>query len=125
MRLSDNGDGTVTDTCTGLMWQRETARGPYTWQQALQYCEGLNLAGHGDWRLPDVHELQSIVDYGRRRPSIDPTLDGTSSVYWSATEYVAADLYAWAVYLDDGAVHPLPRSTGGCARAVRGTRKGY
>ena len=42
----DNGDGTVTDTGTGLMWQQGTASDNYTWEQALAYCENLELAGH-------------------------------------------------------------------------------
>jgi len=71
-RFTDNGDGTVTDHCTGLMWQKETAPGEYTWQEALEYCENLSLAGHRNWRLPNVRELESIVDYGRHFPSIDP-----------------------------------------------------
>src|SRR5262245_28533581 len=62
-RFWDNSDGTVTDTCTGLMWQKETAdinrdgmigdSDGVDWQRALQYCEGLVLAGHDDWRLPN------------------------------------------------------------------------
>ena len=48
----DNGDGTVTDTGTGLMWQKATAPGTYTWEAALVYCENLNLANHTDWRFP-------------------------------------------------------------------------
>ena len=46
----DNGDGTVTDTETGLMWQKATAPGTYNWQNALSYAEGLTLGGHSDWR---------------------------------------------------------------------------
>ena len=41
----DNSDGTISDTSTGLMWQKETAPGTYTWEQALTYCENLTLAG--------------------------------------------------------------------------------
>jgi hypothetical protein len=66
--LKDNGDETVTDQTTALMWQKangEGASGDYqfTWMEALAYCEDLSLAGHDDWRLPDVKELHSIVDY--------------------------------------------------------------
>lgn len=55
-RFVNMGDGTVTDRCTGLMWQKETAPGMYTWQAALKYCEKLALAGHTDWRLPNIRE---------------------------------------------------------------------
>ncbi|MCX5896253.1 MAG: DUF1566 domain-containing protein, partial [Proteobacteria bacterium] len=67
----DNNDGTVTDTDTGLMWQKGTAPGTYVWQQALSYCQKLTLAGHNDWRLPNRNELQSLVDYSRFDPSIN------------------------------------------------------
>jgi hypothetical protein len=60
--LIDNGNGTVTDTGSGLMWQKATAPGTYTWQAALSYCENLSLAGHSDWRLPNRNELESLVD---------------------------------------------------------------
>ena len=71
----DNSDGTITDTSTGLMWQKATAPGTYTWEQALTYCENLTLpaGGYSDWRLPNRNELQSIVDYSRYNPAIDTT----------------------------------------------------
>jgi len=64
----DNGNGTISDTSTGLMWHKATAPGIYTWKQALSYCESLILAGQDDWRLPNKNELQSIVDYSRYNP---------------------------------------------------------
>ena len=69
--LVDNGDGTVTDTATGLMWQQATAPGRYTWEEALVYCENLELAEYTDWRLPNRNELQSLVDYDHTEPAID------------------------------------------------------
>jgi hypothetical protein len=60
----DNGDGTVTDTSTGLMWEQNGST-IGTWQDAFSYCETLSFAGHNDWRLPDINELQSCVDYNR------------------------------------------------------------
>ena len=68
--LVDNGTDTVTDTTTGLMWQKATAPGPYTWQQALAYAETLTLAGYTDWRLPNRKELFSLVD----RSTFEPPL---------------------------------------------------
>src|SRR6185295_7572041 len=46
-----------------------------TWCGALAYCEGLTLAGHDDWRLPNVMELVSLVDYGRSQPAIEPLFE--------------------------------------------------
>ena len=83
----DNGDGTVTDTDTGLMWQQGTVSGIYTWEEALSYCENLSLGGHNDWRLPNINELQSLVHYTRYNPSIDTVhfSNTVSSYYWSST----------------------------------------
>ena len=61
----DNGDRTITDTATGLTWQQTDSIKTMDWPSALNYCESLTFAGHSDWRLPNVKELQSIVDYSR------------------------------------------------------------
>lgn len=61
----DNGDGTVSDLATGLVWQKDDSAGALDWQGALAYCENLDLAGAEDWRLPDAKSLQSLVDYTR------------------------------------------------------------
>ena len=49
---TDNGDGTVTDNVTGLMWQQAVPTATYSWAGAVTYCSTLTLAGHSDWRLP-------------------------------------------------------------------------
>ena len=61
----DNGDGTVTDKATGLMWAQDDNGEAILWQEALAYAEGKEFAGYSDWRLPDAKEIQSIVDYTR------------------------------------------------------------
>ena len=94
-----NGDGTVTDTSTGLMWQQQTA-GAMTWEAAISYCEGLSLGGYDDWRLPNRNELQSLVDYTRYNPAIDTAAfpDTMSSDYWSSTTIrQRVPVHAWCV----------------------------
>lgn len=59
----DNGDGTITDEATGLMWQKVDSQTALDWKSSLEYAINLKLAGQNDWRLPTVKELQSIVDY--------------------------------------------------------------
>ncbi len=61
----DNGNGTIMDSATGLMWQQSDSKKGMKWQEALKFAESLELAGHDDWRLPNAKELQSIVDYNR------------------------------------------------------------
>ncbi|MDD5099910.1 MAG: DUF1566 domain-containing protein, partial [Syntrophales bacterium] len=124
--LVDHGDGTVTDTTTGLMWQNATAPGTYTWQQALAYTEALDLAGHKDWRLPNRNELQSLVDYSRASPSIDPLLcwRTASSDYWSSTTNATDTSEAWFVYFLIGNFDVSSKFSSGYVRAVRGGQSG-
>jgi hypothetical protein len=67
----DNGDGTVTDQATGLMWSQDDNGVGMEWEDALAYAEGAELAGYDDWRLPNVKELQSILEYGKSPNAVD------------------------------------------------------
>jgi hypothetical protein len=108
---ADMSDDTVTDTCTGLMWQKDTAdvdgnglignEDRLNWQGALKYCDSLSFAGHDDWRLPNVRELQSIVDYGRFDLAIDPVFGALSDWYWSSSSY-DSPWNAWVVLFNGG-----------------------
>lgn len=106
-RFVDNGDGTVSDNCTELMWQKNTAdvngdgqltdQDRVNWCDALAYCETLSFAGHDDWRLPNVRELQSIVYYERFSPTIDPVFGAFCSFYCSSTSAAGLPDLAWSV----------------------------
>ena len=72
-----------------------------------------------DWRLPNVRELQSIVDYGRWNPSIDPVFSAVSSWYWSSSTSVNVPTYAWVVYFSYGYVYGVVKTVGYYVRAVR------
>ena len=111
--LIDNGDGTVTDTKTGLMWQKVEA-GIKTWEAALSYTKALKLAGHSDWRLPNRNELESIVDYRSEFP------DAMSSQYWSSTSNETNSDYAWTVAFLDGGIYSNNKDSSLNVRAVRG-----
>jgi len=117
-----NNDGTVTDASTGLMWQQNGPSDNMTWEQALAYCEGLNLGDYRDWRLPAKKELRSLVDFSRYNPSINTTYfpDTNLSFYWSSTTDLYITDFAWGVYFyagDDGFGNKLSY---GYVRAVRG-----
>ena len=131
-RFVDNADGTVTDNCTGLMWQKDTAdvngdgqtliddrSDVLNWCNALAYCENLSFAGHDDWRLPNVRELQSIADYGRFNPSIDPVFGAVSTFYWSSTSGAGNPDCAWGVRFGHGDVYDGDDKDGYYVRAVR------
>lgn len=113
-RFLNNADGTVTDSCTGLMWQTDTGNtngdeqvtsaDAVTWDNAVIWCSDLVFAGHSDWRLPDVRELMSIVDYGNAKPACNSAyFNAILGIYWTNTEYSADRInQAWRIDLRDG-----------------------
>jgi hypothetical protein len=116
-RFTNNGDGTVTDHLTGLVWLQNANRfGLRTWADALIDCNSLaddsvNLtdgSDAGDWRLPNVKELQSLIDYGRADPAL-PTGHPFSNVqnnhYWSSTTRAGYDVNVWYVYMVFGSLY--------------------
>ena len=106
------GVSSVTvDNRTGLMWVTNPVDvgivGIYTWEGAITACEGLNYATYTDWRLPNVRELMSIVDFGKAAGAkINGTyfLNTQGDLYWSSTTYVPETNNAWSVYFDNGGV---------------------
>jgi len=119
---TDNGDGTVSDTSTGLMWQQAGSSSSMRWEDALAYCEGLNLGGYTDWRLPTIKELRSLVDYSRYNPAIDSTyFPNTASWYWSSTTSAYNTSNAWIINFYTGNDnHLITKINHHDARAVRG-----
>lgn len=115
-RFTDNEDGTVTDNLTGLIWlQNASCGGKKNWDDAVSWCNGLqsgdcDLADgsvSGDWRLPNIKELQSLIDYGNWNPAVPsghPFSDVEPNHYWSATTYANMPDGAWYVKLGYGSV---------------------
>ena len=118
----DNGDGTVTDITTGLTWQQGEVQF-MTWENALMYCEDLDLGGYKDWRLPNIRELSSLVNDLIRNPSIETAYfpGCRPSTYWSSTTYSRFPDFAWYVQFVDGGVQSGGHKTRQYSvRAVRG-----
>ena len=108
-RFTDNGDQTVTDNLTGLMWTKDANQGQGTvqWTNALNGAADCNAGGYNDWRLPSVQELHSLVDYGRSRPALPlnhPFLNIQNNYYWSSNTYAPITGNAWTVHLYIGFV---------------------
>ncbi len=95
----DNGDGTISDKLTDLMWQKVLSTDTLSWEQALSTAENLTAAGHSDWRLPNVKELCSIVDRTRNAPAMYTNLfvNTLSTRYWSSTAQYKQSANAWFV----------------------------
>ena len=121
-RLSDNGDGTVTDQRTGLIWQKIGAASGMPWEEALKYCEGLRLADHDDWRLPNIKELRSVSDDRKVRPSLDKAFfpGAQAAYYWSSTSQGDHPERAWFVDLVTGLVSYADKPEPHLVLAVRG-----
>jgi len=95
--FSDNGDGTITDNITQLVWQKIPNTAALTWEKALVYAENLFIANRNDWRLPNIKELQSLNDESLTNPSTGTTFFPTIGVhnYWSSTSLPNQTSEAW------------------------------
>ncbi|OGQ84927.1 MAG: hypothetical protein A2289_01545 [Deltaproteobacteria bacterium RIFOXYA12_FULL_58_15] len=106
--FTDNGDGTVTDNETGLMWQQTDNNTTMSWSMALQYCVNLTLASHDDWRLPNIKELGSLVDPLRENPATYSVFTGVNiDWYYSGTPSIVSvpgDNDTFAVHFQKGEI---------------------
>jgi len=123
----NNGDGTVTDTITGLMWQKKDG-GEMTIENATIYCDTLTLGGYTDWRLPTAKEAFSINNLQYVNPALDTNVfTKTAAQYWWTNNRQANDSsYVWVTNAGGGiGNHPKSEtvSAGGTkifdVRAVR------
>jgi hypothetical protein len=158
LRYRDNGDGTLTDLNTGLMWEKKCAtcdglheagnryrwsadgEAPtiWDWLADLNAERSRGFAGYSDWRIPNITELLSIVDYGAMQPSVaqalrgegcerecaDPGEPGCSCTepeeYWTSTTFADFPAHALVVYFGLGLVNDRVKTNLHHVRAVRG-----
>jgi len=112
----------VTDNTTGLQWQDDAAGNKKTQRIAIDYCEALNLDGFNDWRLPNLNELNSLIDESTYDPSIFAAFQNTApnpSRYWSSTTYVGVVSSAWSVNFSNGGYGLFIKSGSNYVRCVR------
>ena len=133
-RFTDNGDGTVLDTLTGLIWLKNAdCFSTRTWDQALSDCNGLasgscgltDGSGAGDWRLPNYRELFSLVDPENGSPSLPsghPFSNVRLNYYWSSTTYILDTPFAWIVNMNVGSASSSLKTNYGFVWPVRGGR---
>lgn len=97
---SNNADGTLFDSLTGLTWKRQAEPDSLTWEEALSFAESSSFANYLDWRLPNIKEIQSINDESLVNPSFDPILFPGMGIrrIWSSTSLPNQTSKAW--YLD-------------------------
>lgn len=103
---------TVGDQATGLMWEKSVSASAMTWASALSYCAAQTTGGYTDWRLPDVRELESLIDFSRDTPVLDPvfTVNAPGAYLWSGSPYGIdgyTDAYAFGIDLEYGTTNWL------------------
>lgn len=133
-----NGDGTVTDNVTGLMWVSDAGTTSYTWAAALAHCSGaasgnLNYgtgyAGYTDWRTPNVLEGESIIRYvPGAAPFINttafPNTQAASKYYWTSTTVAGTPANAWVIEFKYGTPsNTVGKTASHYVRCVRGGRR--
>jgi cysteine-rich repeat protein len=144
----DNGDGTITDSNTGLMWEKLDDNNVggihdwnylYTWDNAFAVKlatlnGGGGFAGHTDWRVPNLAEIESIRNLENVAPAVSAAFNTScmpgctvtscsctqSSNYWSSSSYAFSPSYAWYVDFNYGYDGANSKSTSNYVRAVRG-----
>ena len=103
--FKDNGDGTIIDLNTGLMWKRGESPDK-NWEEALRYCEEMDLAGYSDWRLPNIKELATILDLSFKdncwyhKEFFPDVKTAPLGFYWASTTY--GDTFGWGVNFQFG-----------------------
>jgi len=136
LSYTNHGDGTVTDNNTLLMWEvKDTGSGIHGVNQTFLWSDSFTVflatlntapcfASHCDWRMPNVKELQSIVDYSQFDPAIASSFPGSTAAgfYWSSTATAGNASHAWVVGFDVGGVFFDAQNVGLRVRAVRGGR---
>ena len=132
-RFTDNGNGTVSDRATGLIW-KQCAEGlsgagcatgrvtGFTWPQALQRAADADFADSSLWRLPNKNELASLIERRCNDPAINARFfpNTPSEGFWSSSSDADYSNHAWFVYFIDGYVNDNNKVYAGYARLVRG-----
>ncbi|MBI1813986.1 MAG: DUF1566 domain-containing protein [Deltaproteobacteria bacterium] len=144
LAFTDNGDGTITDNNTKLVWEKLSDDGSihdkddiYTWTTAqttkIATLNSMAFAGKTDWRLPNAKEVQSIINYQNSNPAVSPAFNTgcvasctvltcsctVNDYYWSSSTMQSTPSSAWGVHFDNGAFAVGPKSSSNYARAVR------
>ena len=120
--FTNNGNGTVTDLDTGLMWQQAEISTTTNWASALAYADGLALGGNTDWRVPNIKELQSINDETLASPSVSTGYfpGATAAKYWSSTSLHNSTNEAWYLDCQYGITTYTNKTSSLLLRCVRG-----
>jgi hypothetical protein len=118
--VTDNGDGTITDTSKNLMWQAADDGQERKHDDASQYCRELRLGGFSDWRLPSLDEFNGLLSSAKASGVADKVNTvynrASNADYWTATQGPQSNV----AYIADGTT--MFKTNTYCVRAVRSAR---
>ena len=125
-RYIDNGDGTITDTNTGLMWTQKDSHADLgeclDWNDSKSYVSRLNTGGHGDWRLPTVEELKGIYDKSKKH-EMGVEYEDWRSIFHLGLDSIFADGAAYSYWTSETSgsccAHRVFFSSGNVGRDIR------
>lgn len=126
-RFIVNANGTISDKCTNLMWQ-EVSQNGFNWQESLTLAQESTHAGYSDWRVPNIKELSTIIDYSKiwdppgnsTNGAIDSIFKGVIGTTWSSTTFKGNTAQAWYVHFQTGHVfYEVEKSHKRVVRLVR------
>lgn len=132
-RFTDNANGTVTDNLTGLVWLKNANTfSVKNWEKAMRICKNLADNGSditdgskpGDWHLPSVKELQSLIDFSNYNPALTsghPFINIQATYYWTSTTYAGIGTLAWSAIIVNGYVYTNDKRRSYYVWPVRGT----
>lgn len=118
--MRDASTKIVTDKATGLQWQDDAVPAMMTWISAIDYCKALNLGNKGEWRLPNISELGSLINESNHIRAISSTFVNTASDnYWSSTPSANNANYAFGIDFYDGFQTNYSKGSNYYVRCVR------
>ena len=116
-RYIDNGNGTITDTKTGLMWASKDNGSKINWQDARSYCQNYNGGGHTDWRMPTLKELAGLYDKKKpRKHRTTPLIKLSNQYIWGVETAPFTFIYGRRGFVDQSL------TDGGRTLPVRNTK---
>jgi hypothetical protein len=123
-QFQNNGNRTISDRATGLMWQKSGSPNTLNYEQVHVYLEELNrkkFAGYSDWRLPTVRELMTLITQDKQSNGlyINPLFDSEQIWCWSSSVYARNNNSIWRVGFEDGDLYMGVKSNSYYVRAMR------
>jgi hypothetical protein len=130
-RYTDNGDGTVLDIKTNLIWKKcleglsgdnceSGAATTHNWKEALSVAQNSDFANHSDWRLPNIKELNSLVKLNCHNPSINANIfPNALAALWTSSHSTRFNFHAWRVNFGYGSYESVNRINSYVVRLVR------